>query len=252
MDLLGTHEYTVDTVTDDGEMAVVVTQPAEAANAGDDWPVVLLFMDAPGIRPATRDFMARLASNGYKVVAPDLHHRHGRLLHFEPSDLAENPDARPTMTGWITSMTDDQIQHDGACGLAAAEVSPDTPIAVIGFCLGARAVIRALERQPDRVVAGAAWHPSFLADDGADSPHLSATDLRQPLYLGIGEADQVQSIAMHQPFLDAVASLDNVEVRTFPGADHGFTWPGYPTYNEAAAETSWDRTLAVLAQGFNG
>lgn len=243
-----TTEVELDATTDDGTMAVVVTQPAQAAPGGD-WPTVVLFIDAPGLRPATREFMARMAGQGYRVVTPDLHHRMGRLLHFEPADMA-NPDNQQTMWGWITAMTDDQIQHDAECALAAAGVGTDTPYATIGFCLGARAVYRAMERNPDRVLAGAGWHPSFLADDGPDSPHLSAGSLDRPLYLGIGEADEIQSIAMHQPFLDAVAGLDHVEVLTFAGADHGFTWPGYPLYHESAAETSWTKTLAMFETAF--
>ncbi len=244
------HEQTIDTATDDGDMAVVVTRPEGPPDGGGAWPSVLLFIDAPGLRPATRQFMARLAGHGYRVITPDLHHRHGRLLHYEPHDMAADPDARPTIFGWIGSMTDDQIQHDGQCALAAAGVRDDDSYAAIGFCLGARAVYRAMERNPERVLCGAGWHPSFLVDDEPDSPHLSAGDLDRPLFLGIGEADEVQSIAMHQPFLDAVADLDHVDVTTFPGADHGYTWPGYPTYDENAAETSWTKTLAMYDAAF--
>ena len=56
----------------------------------------------------------------------------------------------------------------------------NTPIVTIGFCLGARAVYRRMMRDGDRVVAGAGWHPSFLADDGDDSPHLTAGGLAAP------------------------------------------------------------------------
>lgn len=242
-------EATIEAATDDGPMAVVVTEPVVEPGGGT-WPTVLYYLDAPGLRPATREFMARLAGHGYRVVTPDLHHRHGRLLHFEPADVAANPDARPTIIGWIASMTDDQIQHDGHVALSAAGVAAAEPYAAIGFCLGARAVVRAMERDGERVVAGAGWHPSFLADDQPDSPHLVAGRLTQPLFLGIGEADQVQSIAMHQRFLDAVADLDHVEVSTFPGADHGYTWPGYPTYDERAAEASWATTLTLFSAAF--
>ena len=234
-------ETTIDTATDDGEMAVVITRPNDAPAGGGDWPTVLLFIDAPGLRQATRDFMGRMAAEGYQVVTPDLHHRHGRLL--VPSGMEE-------VWGWINSMTDDQIQHDGACALAAAGVSEDTQYVTIGFCLGTRAVFRAIERNPDRVLAGSCWHPSFMADDKPDSPHLTAGQMTRPMYLGIGEDDEVQSIARHQPFLDAVAPLDNVEVMTFAGADHGFTWPGTDNYNETAAETSWAKTLAMFSAAF--
>jgi len=234
------HEQTIDTATDGGEMAVVITRPSSEPPAGD-WPTVLLFIDAPGLRQATRDFMGRLASEGYRVVTPDLHHRHGRLL---------TPGSQDEVMGWIASMTDDQIQHDGARALAAADVDEETPYVAVGFCLGTRAVFRAMERNPERVRAGSCWHPSFMADDQPDSPHLTAADLTRPLYLGIGEADELQSIAMHQPFLDAVAPLKNVEVITYPGADHGFTWPETPNYHEVAAETSWTKTLALFGAAF--
>jgi carboxymethylenebutenolidase len=244
---MDTREETIDATTDDGEMAVVVTQPT----TDGDWPTVVVFIDAPGIRPATREWMATMAGHGYRVVTPDLHHRHGRLLHYEPKDMADDPDALPTIMSWIASMTDDQIQHDAERALSTAGVAADTPYATVGFCLGARGAYRALERNPHRVVCGAAWHPSFLADDGPDSPHLTAGNLDRPLYLGIGEADEVQSIAMHQRFLDAVADLDHVDVTTFPGTDHGFSWPGYPTYDENAATISWSKTVAMFEAAFS-
>ncbi len=106
-------------------------------------------------------------------------------------------------------------------------------------------------RDGDRVRAGAGWHPSFLADDEPDSPHLSAGELVAPLYLAIGDADQVQSIAMHQRFLDAVEPLEHVRVDIFDGADHGFTWPGFPNYHEAAATGAWDATTTMFADAFS-
>ena len=39
-------EETIDTGTDDGDMAVVVTAPADAPAGGGTWPTVVLFLDA--------------------------------------------------------------------------------------------------------------------------------------------------------------------------------------------------------------
>lgn len=243
---MDTREAIIDTATDDGDMAVLVTRPTSAAPEGVGWPAILLFIDAPGIRSATHEFAAKLAAEGYIVVIPDLHHRQGRLLNALDTAPADGQTTQEMVWGWIAAMTDEQIQHDGDRALAAAGVADDAPIATIGFCLGARAVFRRMMTD-DRVRAGAAWHPSFLADDGPDSPHLTAAELSQPLYLGIGDADQVQSIAMHQRFLDAVEPLDHVRVEIFEGADHGFTWPGFPNYHEAAASGSWAATTAIFA-----
>ena len=246
---MDTTERTIDATTDDGEMVVVITEPSSPPEGGGDWPTVLYFIDAPGLRPATRDSMARLASNGYRVVTPDLHHRLGRLLYAEPQDAGkELPAGGPG--GWFSAMTDDQIQHDGAVALAAAGVAPETPIVSIGFCLGTRAVYRLIEDQPDRVLAGAGFHPSIMGNDTPGSPHHTAAQATRPMYFGVGEADTVQSIEMQQRFFDAVAPLDHIEVAIFPGVNHGFTWPGYPNYDENAAETSWTKTLELFAQAF--
>ena len=51
---------------------------------------------------------------------------------------------------------------------------------------------------------------------------------------------------MHQRFFDVVEPLSNVSVEVFAGADHGFSWPGYATYDETAASVSWTRTLALF------
>ena len=241
-----TSERTIDTTTDDGDMAVVITEPAGAPPEGG-WPTVLWYMDLPGIRTHLREGMARLAGEGYRVVAPDLHHRLGRLLHKEPKDMGQ-PGAKEEMFGWLGVMTDDQIQHDGERALDAAGLGSDDTFLIIGFCLGARAAYRTVERHPGRVLAASSFHPSNIADDEPDSPHLTAGDCTIPMYFGIGEADQMQSIAKHQRFIDAVAPHSYVEIETFPGADHGYTWPGTPNYNENAAETSWAKTFALFSK----
>lgn len=236
-------EEIIDTATADGEMAVLVKQPAAAGTR----PTVVIFHDGPGIRSATHEFMRKLAAEGYRVVTPDLYHRQGRLLGIEPEQIAADRDTyAPMMMGWLRSVTDAGIQHDFDDALSAVGVGDGERVGVIGFCMGARAVARAMVRVPDRIAAGAMWHPSFLADDEPDSPHLSAGDIASPLYIGIGEADEIQSIAMHQRFFDAVAPLDHVEVETFPGADHGYTWPGAPNYHQVASDTSWTKTLTLF------
>jgi carboxymethylenebutenolidase len=197
------------------------------------------------MRESNHEFNRRLAAEGYRVVMPDLYHRHGRMLGWEADEATD--ETRAKVMEMLFSLTDDAIQSDLDDALAAIDLDPDEKLGTIGFCLGARAIYRTLMRLPERFVVGATWHPSFLADDGDDSPHLTAANLTQPVYIGIGTADQVQSIAMHQPFFDAVEALDNVEVEIFDGADHGYTWPNHPNYHEQAATTSWAKTTALFA-----
>jgi carboxymethylenebutenolidase len=233
----------VDAETPDGPMAILRKAPVGAAAV----PTVVMFHDGPGIRGATHEFATKLAAQGYQVLVPDLYHRHGRLIGFELADRAADPSLEDRLWEMLGSLTDNGIQMDLRATLDRLVPDDSEPLATIGFCVGARAVFRTLERHPDRFVVGAMWHPSYLADEEVDSPHRTAADVRQPLYVGIGDADQVQSIADQQGFFDAVAPLSNVEVEVFPGVDHAFTWPGWPNHDEAAAERAFAKTLALFA-----
>ena len=234
-------EEIIDTETADGPMAVSVKYPDD----GQRHPTIAVFHDGPGMRGSNHEFNRRLAGEGYRVVMPDLYHRHGRMLGWEASEATDETRAK----AWemLRSLTDDGIQRDLDDALALLDLTDDEKLGTIGFCLGARAIYRTLMRLPDRFVVGATWHPSFLADDEPDSPHLTAAQLAQPVYIGIGTADTVQSIEMHQPFFDAVEPLEHVEVEIFDGADHGYTWPSHPNYHEHAAATSWAKTTALFA-----
>lgn len=231
-----------DVDTPDGPMAVSVKYLGD----GQSHPTIVVFHDGPGMRESNHIFNRRLADEGYRVVMPDLYHRHGRMLGWEPSEATD--ETRAQVMKMLQSLTDDGIQSDLDAALDAIDLADDEKLGTIGFCLGARAIYRTLMRLPDRFAVGATWHPSFLADDGDDSPHLTAADLAQPVYIGIGTADTIQPIEMHQRFFDAVASLDHVEVEIFEGANHGYTWPSGPNYHEVAATRSWARTTALFAE----
>ena len=240
MDIL---EDVVDADTPDGTMAVLHKRPAGEGN----WPKVVIFHDGPGMRASTHEFTAKLAMTGYDVAVPDLYHRHGRMIGFEPADREADPTVGERIWAMISSLTDDGIQGDLDSTLATVEgFASAEQLGCVGFCLGARAVAKTMERLPDRFVAGAMWHPSFLADDEPGSPHLMAGDLAGSLYIGIGDADKVQPIELHQRFFDAVEENDRVVIDVFPGADHGYTWPVAPTYDENAATRSFARTIELF------
>ena len=232
----------------DGEpLAVPRMQPA----SDGPHPLIVMFMDKPGIREALRAFGRRLAANGYDVILPDLYHRHGRMIGYGPADLAVNPGANDQLMSLLMSLTDEGIQNDldAALGAVAADrpAGPGEPAGCIGFCLGARAVFRTMMRLPEQFIAGAMWHPSFLVDDKPDSPHLTAGSLAGSLYAGFGEADRMMGVASMTPFIEAVSALgDRVTVDILPGADHAYTWPDAPSYNEAGAERAWSQSLALF------
>jgi carboxymethylenebutenolidase len=237
-----TRSEVLDTTTPAGPMAILRKLPDDPGK----WPKVVMFHDGPGIRNATHEFAAKLAAEGFEVAVPDLYHRHGRLIGYELHEREADPSLVDRLWELLRSLTDDGIQDDLDATLQALEVDADERLGVIGFCVGARAAFRSMMRLPGRFAAGAMWHPSYLCDDGPDSPHHTAGTLAVPLFIGIGDADRMQPVELHQRFFDAVASLDHVTIEVFPGADHGFTWPGWPTYDHAAAGASFHRTTALF------
>lgn len=239
-----TQQRVIDVETPTGKMAVIVSEPVDGEH-----PTVLWFIDAPGIRQAVRDHADRLAQQGYRVVVPDLHHRAGYCLPGDEA-LATNPNVTKEIWALIGRMTDEEIQADGRAALEAVGFGEEERCVTIGFCLGTRAVFRAVMDEPNRFLAGSCWHPSFMVDDSDESPHLQVSGLTRPLYFGVGLDDDVQSVEMHQPFFDAVADMDLVDVDFFAGAGHGFTWPTSPNYHEAAAEGSWSKTIDLFSAAF--
>jgi carboxymethylenebutenolidase len=246
-------EEILEAESDGAPMAILRKRPSSPGS----WPFVVMFHDGPGIRGATHDFAVKLAREGFDVAVPDLYHRHGRLLGWELHERQQDPSIAERLWDLLRSLTDAGIQADldavlNAVDVDAVDVGAHQPMATIGFCVGARAVFRTMMRFPGRFVAGAMWHPSFLVDDTPDSPHLTAAQLPGRVFIGIGEADQMQPLSSHEPFLQAIATLPGNELATFPGADHGYTWPGWPSFNQPAAEASFDKTVALFRDALHG
>ena len=247
---MSTHEVTesiLETVSDAEPLSVPRATPA----AGGPHPVVVMFQDRYGIRDAMHAYARRLAGHGYDVIIPDLYHRHGRMIGYSHDQANADPEAHPRLNQLMASLTDDGIQNDldAALDALAAERPAGSlqTAGCVGFCLGARAVFRTMMRLPGQFVAGSMWHPSFLVDDGPDSPHLSAGRLAGSLYAGFGEADQMMTVASMRPFIDAVSVLgDRAVIDILPGADHGYTWPDAPSYSESGAERAWSQTLRLF------
>ena len=64
--------------TPDGKLDTFVCHPDEEG----PHPIVVIYMDAPGIRDELREMASRLASVGYVVALPNLYYRIGREGHY--------------------------------------------------------------------------------------------------------------------------------------------------------------------------
>ena len=237
---------TIEVSTPRGTMPVHLHRP----DADKSAPIVLLYMDAPGIRPALHEHAERLAGIGYSAVLPDLYYA------IDPADRpdverlrARDPEEFKRMAGVVARISDDDVIEDTRLLLAMVPDRPPGPWGCVGFCMGGRFGLRAAEALGDEVAAASLLHPARLVTDEPDSPHLSVDRIHGALYLGFGENDHVTPPSTIPPLRERLEQ-HGIEHRidVLPGAEHGFTMPGMPAYHRDAAERAWAGTLTLLGE----
>ena len=214
------------------------------------WPAVLVFMDGIGIRPAVLAVGERLATHGYVVLLPDLFYRSGP---YEPMNartvFADPGQHKVLMEKFLARATPTNVMSDTAAFLDWLAVEPDVrpgPIGTTGYCMGGFMSLTAAGTFPDRMAATACYHPSRLATDAPDSPHLLAPRIRSRVYVAGAMEDQSFTDEMKQRLERALteARVDHA-IETYP-ARHGFVPSDTPAYDPAAAERHWQTLLALL------
>jgi carboxymethylenebutenolidase len=235
---------TIEVSTPRGTMPVHVHRPEGDAPSA----VVVLYMDAPGVRPALHEHAERLAGAGYTAVLPDLYY------HFDPADRpsverlgAGDPEEFKRMQAAASRVRDDDVIEDTTLLLEALPDRAAGPWGCVGFCMGGRFGLRGAEAFGSALGAASLLHPSRLVTDQPDSPHLAVDRVAGALYLGFGEADHVTPVSSIPP-LRAQLEQHGVEhrIEVFPDAEHGYTMPDRPAYNRDAAERAWAGTLELL------
>ncbi len=235
--------------TRDGSMKTFIAHP----DAGAPFPVVVVYMDALGIREDLKNIARRIAAAGYYAVLPDLFYRSGDDIVFDATKFGSPETGEmDRMMAQIQALNDELILSDTEAILGQVETDEAAASGdkgCMGFCMGGRYVIRSMAAMSDEFVAGSALHPSFIVTDTPDSPHLDVKNFHGAIYVGWGEVDQISPIAMVPPLREELErSGVPSEIDVHPGADHGFMFPGLPVYQKDAAERSWERTLDLFGR----
>jgi carboxymethylenebutenolidase len=244
--LRGVDSRTVEIQTPDGVADAYLTRP------DDDAPHrgVLYVMDAYGLRPVIEQMADGIAARGYVVLAPNVFYRAGRapVLPMPDATDPENrakfmQDVRPL----IGALTAERIAQDGAAYLDYLNELAPGPVAITGYCMGARVGWRIAAAYPDRVAALGGFHAGGLATDAPDSPHRSAGSIEAELYFGFADNDRsmtAEQIETLDQALDDAGARYRSEV--YEGAAHGYTMSDTAAYNEAAAERHFNELIALL------
>lgn len=239
---------TIDISTPDGTANAYLAAPDDASHPG-----VLFIMDAFGLRPTIDEMVDRIAADGYVVLAPNVFYRGGRSPLPSAPDLSD-PEQRgrffQSMRPLMEELTPERIAADGGAYLdTLAQAGARGPVAITGYCMGARLGWRIAAAHPDRVAALAGFHAGGLVTDDPDSPHLSARHISAELYFGF--ADQDRSMTPEQ-ISTLERTLDEAGIRyrseIYEGAQHGYTMEDTAAYNEAARERHFRELRALLSR----
>ena len=243
----------VDIPTEDGIADAYLVHPGDETPR----PAVLLYQDAFGLRPHLKSMADRLAEAGYTVLVPNVFYRHGRAPVVELPEFIdphERPEIFEKVGPLLMSLTPDLVERDAGAYLRWLAESPfvaDGPVAITGYCLGARLALYTAGAYPDRVAAAAGFHGGRLATDDPNSPHLAAEHITAEVYFG--HADQDSSLPEEQikRFEDALTAAGvRHRCEVYAGAQHGYTQADTSSYNAEADERHWVALLDLLDRTF--
>lgn len=234
--------------TRDGQMPTWTVHP----DSPGPFPLVLLYMDALGIREELRAMCRRLAGAGYAVYLPNLFYRDGGPS-FDAAPLASGQ-LDPEMVRLNDTLSIDMTVSDCAAVLAHAQGNPVVrfPAAVIGYCMGGRHAIAAAAAYPEQFRAMASMHGGRLVTEQGGSPHRLIPRMRAEAYFAWAQDDPAAPQS-HAVAVEQVLSARGLpyQLERHPGALHGFMFPERYCYHEAAAERVWGRLLDMFRRNLN-
>jgi carboxymethylenebutenolidase len=242
-------ETNVEIKTPDGTCDAAFIHPKSGSHPG-----VLLWPDAFGLRPATRDMGKRLAADGYSVLVPNPFYRVSKAPFTDASNFNfQNPDDMAKLRPLMASVNAAGNPEKDAVAYiefldAQKEVNTAKKVGTQGYCMGGPLVVRTAAAVPNRVGAGASFHGGGLVTNGPESPHLLAPKIKARMYFAIAANDDQRQPDAKDKLREA---FPTAEIEVYKDALHGWCMPdmpkqnGQPIYNKADAERAWSKLLAL-------
>ncbi|HUO92292.1 MAG TPA: dienelactone hydrolase family protein [Rhizomicrobium sp.] len=234
--------------TPDGDARAYVFTPNQGRGP---WPAVILFMDAPAIRPALFDMAERLAQADYYVLVPDLFWRAG---HYQRPDIvkmrAGDKDAIANFQKLRASTSAEKQVIDTKACLDFLSKQPDAKadkVGVTGYCMGGAIALRAAGSFPDRVAAAASFHGGGMATDDPSSPHLLAPKIKAKVLVAGADQDAHYDEKENERLKKALADAGvDADVSIWKGHLHGWVPSDMPVHNPEGAERHWSELLKLF------
>jgi carboxymethylenebutenolidase len=218
------------TAADGHQLAAWHQAPASAPKGG-----LVLVQEAFGVNHYMREMAGRFAALGYEVMVPAMFDRfeRGFEVGYSQEEVARGIAFMPRVD-WDKALLDVEAART-ALSVALAEVvsNANRKIGIVGYCFGGSVSWLAACRL--RFAAAVCYYGSRIPDFSEHTP-------RYPLIAHFGRQDK--SISVER--VEAVA-------RAHPGipvylydAGHGFACDERPSFDRAASDLAWQRTVDFL------
>jgi len=194
-------------------------------------PAVVVIHEAHGLTDDIRAVARRLAESGYLALAVDMFATRNRAL---------------CMTRYMAGMLAGSVNRYGIDDLKGAltyvakraDVDPQR-LGAVGFCMGGGfAIAWACTDSRLKVIA-----PFYCANP-------RPLDVVRRLCPVVGSYPERDFTARAGRALDEALTRHGVDhdIKIYPGAQHSFFDPTRPSYDEAAADDSWQRVLSFFGE----
>jgi len=219
------------TARDGGEFDCYLALPSSAGPA----PAIVLASAIHGVDADIHAIADAFAARGFIAAAPDLFWRTlPGPLPREDKRAAERAQPRlPRIKAGEADMADT---------LSALRALPafNGKAAAMGFCYGGPYSIIGPKRLG--YAAGISCHGTQMLDYIGELDGVTA-----PVCIVWGDQDHVAPPPVLDAYRALPARMRNVEVKIFPGVQHGFMMPSNPAaFDQAAHDFSFARALAIL------
>ena len=238
----------IDVSTADGVADCYLTTPDRAEGS----PAVLFMIDAIGLRDRTKEMAARIAAQGYTVLAPNVFYRGGRAPLWPHPDLADEVQRgrfMETSSPLASALTPSAIASDGAAYLGRLAELSDGPAAITGYCMGGRIGWTIASGHPEQVRAVAGFHTGQMVTDSPESPHLLAPQVSAEVYWGHADHDHSMT---PENVITLDRAMDDSGVRhtteVYENAAHGYTMSDTAVDDAAACQRHFDALFALLGR----
>jgi carboxymethylenebutenolidase len=210
-------------------------------------PAVLVHFEIFGVNGHIESVCRRLAEAGYAALAPDYYCR----LETRTAPYS-NLEAGFKLA---STLKDDGIMADAGSAiryLRSSDFVEAGAIGTLGFCMGGRISILVAARHAPFISAAVSFYGGGLSGDNPRAgqtmnPMEEAAKVQAPMLLFYGEKDQFIPPEHVEKFTGRLRQLgNNFQSRVYPGAGHGFFCDERPSYNAAAAQDAWQKTLDFL------